>query len=193
MDVRGKICTWWWAHAHTVDKLLDEDIGEVTIYDNFFRGSEENLANALRDPRVKIHEAGGDILHSDILNSAVSGKDGVFHLAALWLLQCHEFPRSAFDVNIRGTFNVMEACVKQGVNRLIYSSSASVYGDAVREPMDEDHPYKNKNFYGATVAGEASDVITRYVYVGLRYMNVWSKAGLPRCLYCCDYENAGCN
>ena len=47
----------------------------------------KNLADAL-DPRVKIYEAGGDILHSDILNSAVAGKDGVFHFAALWLLQC---------------------------------------------------------------------------------------------------------
>jgi UDP-glucose 4-epimerase len=54
----------------------------------------------------------------------------VFHLAALWLLQCHDFPRSAFDVNIRGTFNVLEACVNAGVKRLVYSSSASVYGDA---------------------------------------------------------------
>ena len=85
-----------------------------------------------------------DLLHTDILNGAMKGMDGVFHFAALWLLQCHEFPRSAFEVNIRGTFNVMEACVAQGIERLVYSSSASVYGDAVREPMDEDHPYNNK-------------------------------------------------
>ncbi len=70
--------------------------------------------------------------------------DGVFHFAALWLLQCHEFPRSAFDVNVRGTFNVMEACVKKGIKRLVYSSSASVYGDAMQEPMDEDHPFTTK-------------------------------------------------
>jgi UDP-glucose 4-epimerase len=182
MDIKGKkflvIGGGGLIGSHTVDKLLQEDVGEVTIYDNFFRGSEENLADALKDPRVKIFEAGGDILHSDILNAAVAGKDGVFHFAALWLLQCHEFPRSAFDVNIRGTFNVMEACVQQGVERLVYSSSASVYGDAVREPMDEDHPYNNKNFYGATkIAGEAmlTSFHHRYDlnYVGLRYMNVY--------------------
>ena len=86
----------------------------------------------------------------------MKGADGVFHFAALWLLQCHEFPRSAFDVNVRGTFNVIEACVQQGVKRLVYSSSASVYGDAVEEPMTEDHPFNNTNFYGATkIAGEA--------------------------------------
>ena len=57
---------------------------------------------------------------------------------------------------MRGTFNVLEACVQQGVKRLVYSSSASVYGDAVEEPMTEDHPFNNKNFYGATkIAGEA--------------------------------------
>ena len=59
----------------------------------------------------------------------------MFHLAALWLLQCQEFPRAAFDVNIAGTFNVLEACVANGVKRLVYSSSASAYGDAVVEPM----------------------------------------------------------
>ena len=102
----------------------------------------------------------------------------MFHFAALWLLQCHEFPRSAFDVNVRGTFNVLEACVAQNVKRLVYSSSASVYGDAVREPMDEDHPFNNKNLYGATkIAGEAMARAYHHRYgldyVGLRYMNVY--------------------
>ena len=104
--------------------------------------------------------------------------DGVFHFAALWLLQCHEFPRAAFDVNIRGTFNVLEACVANGIKRLVYSSSASVYGDAVEEPMTEDHPFNNKNFYGATkICGEAMARAYHHRYglnyVGLRYMNVY--------------------
>ena len=142
--------------SHTVDKLLDEDVKEILIYDNMTRGNQENLSTALKDPRVRIHNVGGDILQTDILQDAFKGADGVFHLAALWLLQCHDYPRSAFDVNIKGTFNVMEACVSQGVKRLVYSSSASVYGDAEYEPMDENHPFNNKNFYGATkIAGEA--------------------------------------
>ena len=164
--------------SHTVDLLAREDVREIVVYDNFVRGSVGNLENALRDPRVKIFEAGGDIRQIDVLEAALNGADGVFHFAALWLLQCHEFPRSAFDVNVGGTFNVMEACVRQGVKRLVYSSSASVYGDAVQEPMDEDHPYNNKNFYGATkIAGEAMlrAFHHRYAlnYVGLRYMNVY--------------------
>ena len=142
------------------------------------RGSEKNLQNALSDKRVKICDIGGDILQTDILDKTLEGADGVFHFAALWLLQCHEFPRAAFDVNVKGTFNVMEACLKNNVKRLVYSSSASVYGDAITEPMKEDHPFNNKNFYGSTkIACEAMlrAFHHRYKlnYVGLRYMNVY--------------------
>jgi UDP-glucose 4-epimerase len=164
--------------SHIVDRLLKEDVREIVIYDNFVRGTRENLAAALNDPRVRIFEAGGDIMQRDILESALSGADGVFHLAALWLLQCHEFPQAAFDVNIQGTFNVINACVAMGVKRLVYSSSASVYGDALEEPMKESHPFNNKNFYGATkIAGEAMLRSFHHRYgldfVGLRYMNVY--------------------
>jgi UDP-glucose 4-epimerase len=164
--------------SHTADRLLAEDVKEIRIYDNFVRGTQENLAEALRDPRVKIFDVGGDICQADILDVAMKGMDGVFHFAALWLLQCHEFPRSAFDVNVRGTFNVLEACVANKIKRLVYSSSASVYGDAVEEPMTEDHPFLNKNFYGATkICGEAMARAFHHRYsldfVGLRYMNVY--------------------
>jgi UDP-glucose 4-epimerase len=173
--------------SHTVDQLVKEDVAEIRIYDNFTRGREENLSGALKDPRVKVFPIGGDILHRDVLDAAMEGMDGVFHFAALWLLHCHDFPRSAFEVNIGGTFNVLEACVKHKVKRLVYSSSASVYGDAVQEPMDEDHPFNNKNFYGATkICGEAMAraLHHRYglPYVGLRYMNVYG----PRA----DYKGA---
>ena len=73
-----------------------------------------------------------------------------FTLQALWLLQCHEYPRSAFNTNVLGTFNVMEACVHNKIERLVWSSSASVYGDSITDPMSEEHPFNNKNFYGAT-------------------------------------------
>lgn len=182
MDVRGKkfvvVGGAGLIGSHTVDCLLQEDIGEVLIYDNFVRGTRDNLNEALTDPRVRIYDVGGDVMQTDILQSAFEGADGVFHLAALWLLQCHEYPRTAFDVNVRGTFNVMEACVAKGVKRLVWSSSASVYGDAVEEPMTEDHPFNNKNFYGATkIAGEAMMRAFHHRYglnfVGLRYMNVY--------------------
>ena len=182
MDIRGKkflvIGGAGLIGSHTVDALLKEDVGEVIVYDNFVRGRMENLEWARKDSRFKVYDIGGDILQTDILEASMKGIDGVFHFAALWLLQCHEFPRSAFDVNVRGTFNVMEACTKLGVQRLVYSSSASVYGDALNEPMTEDHPFNNKNFYGATkICGEAllRSFHHRYAldYVGLRYMNVY--------------------
>ncbi|PIU41066.1 MAG: NAD-dependent dehydratase [Candidatus Omnitrophica bacterium CG07_land_8_20_14_0_80_42_15] len=182
MDIRGKrflvIGGAGLIGSHTVDELLKTDIKELAIYDNFCRGTEDNLREALKDQRCKIFSVGGDILQTDILDAAMKDIDGVFHFAALWLLQCHEYPRSAFEVNIRGTFNVIEACVKNNIKRLIYSSSASVYGDAIQEPMTEEHPYNNTNFYGATkIAGEhmCRAFFHRYKlpYVGLRYMNVY--------------------
>jgi len=151
--------------SHVVEELTKEDVKEIVIYDNFCRGTIDNLKSALRDPRVKIYEVGGDICQTDILDSAMKGVD-------------YEYPRAAFDVNIRGTFNVLEACIQHRVKRLIYSSSASVYGDAVEIPMTENHPYNNKTFYGATkVAGEqmCRAFHHRYGlnYVALRYMNVY--------------------
>jgi UDP-glucose 4-epimerase len=182
MDIKGKrllvIGGAGLIGSHTVDALIQQDVREIVIFDNFVRGRPENLADALKDSRVKVFEIGGDICQTDILEAAMDGVDGVFHFAALWLLQCHDFPRAAFDVNIRGTFNVLEACVRKKIQRLVYSSSASVYGDAVSEPMDEDHPFNNKNFYGATkIAGEAMARAFHHRYglpvVGLRYMNVY--------------------
>lgn len=164
--------------SHTVDELVKEDVKEIIIYDNFVRGTQENIEKVLKDPRVKVFEVGGDICQLDILNEALKDADGVFHFAALWLLQCHDFPRSAFKVNVEGTFNVLDACIVNNVKRLVYSSSASVYGDAVKEPMDEGHPFNNTNFYGATkIAGEAMARAYHHRYklpfVGLRYMNVY--------------------
>ena len=164
--------------SHAIDQLTKTDAAEIVIYDNFVRGTMENLSAALKDPRVSIFEAGGDITQTDILDAAIKGADGVFHFAALWLLQCHEFPRTAFETNVKGTFNVLDACVRNGVKRLVCSSSASVYGDAVVEPMTEDHPFNNKNFYGATkICGEAMARAYHFRYgldyVGLRYMNVY--------------------
>ena len=187
MDIKGKrflvIGGAGLIGSHTVDQLLREDIEEIRIYDNFSRGTRENLEKALRDPRVNIFNLGGELMHRDILNEAMKGIDGVFHFAALWLLHCYDYPRSAFEVNIGGTFNVLEACINNNVKRLVYSSSASVYGDALEEPMTEEHPYNNDNFYGATkIAGEHmchslyhryKNTDKKFDYVGLRYMNVY--------------------
>lgn len=164
--------------SHIVDQLLERDVAEVLVYDNFSRGRRDNLAGALEDPRCRIFPHGGDILHPDILDRAVEGVDGIFHTAALWLLHCHEYPDSAFEVNVRGTYNVIRAAIRAGVKRLVLSSSASVYGDALHVPMAEDHPYNNLTFYGATKI--ACEHLLRaqadqhgLEWVALRYMNVY--------------------
>ena len=164
--------------SHVVEELLKTDVAEVIIYDNFARGKMSNIEHYLKDPRCSLYPNGGDIREIDILNDAVSKVDGVVHLAAMWLLHCKDFPRTAFHVNIEGTFNVLEACVNNNIERLVYSSSASVYGDALEVPMTEKHPYNNRNFYGASkICGEAMchAFHDRYGldYVGLRYMNVY--------------------
>lgn len=161
-----------------IRELLKHDVKEVIIYDNFARGKKDNIAKSLSDPRCTIFPFGGDVREIDILDKAFAGVDYVFHLAAMWLLHCKDFPRTAFDVNISGTFNVLEACVKHKIKKLIYSSSASVYGDAVEVPMKESHPFNNRNFYGATkIAGEAMCTAFHDRYglevIGLRYMNVY--------------------
>ena len=164
--------------SHVVTELLKEDVAQVLVFDNLARGKLSNIQEQLKDSRCTVFEAGGDIREVDVLNKAMEGMHGVFHLAAMWLLHCKDFPRTAFDVNIQGTFNVLEACVNNNIERLVYSSSASVYGDAVEVPMTEEHPFNNKNFYGASkIAGEAMAraFYDRYglSYVGLRYMNVY--------------------
>ena len=164
--------------SFVVSELLKENVAEVIVYDNFARGKKDYLTESLKDPRCKLFPIGGDVREIDILDTAMKGVDYVFCLAAMWLLHCKDYPRTAFDVNIAGTFNVLEACVKNNVKKLVWSSSASVYGDAVELPMTESHPFNNKNFYGATkIAGEAMAAAFNDRYglevIGLRYMNVY--------------------
>lgn len=182
MDISGKhivvIGGAGFIGSHVVEELLKEDVAKVTIYDNFARGKHSNISEFLKDSRCQVFPDGGDIREIDVLNAALKDADGVVDLAAMWLLHCKDYPRTAFDVNIHGTFNVLEACVNNDIERLVYSSSASVYGDAVEVPMTEEHPFNNRNFYGATkIAGEAMcrAFYDRYdlSYVGLRYMNVY--------------------
>ena len=162
--------------SFVVTELLKENVGEIVIYDNLARGDMSYIEEQLKDPRCNYFK--GDLREIDLLNTAMTGCDYVIHLAAMWLLHCKDYPRTAFDVNIQGTFNVLEACVNNKVSRLAYSSSASVYGDASEVPMTENHPFNNRNFYGATkIACEAMcrAFYDRYNldYVGLRYMNVY--------------------
>ena len=142
--------------SFVVAELLKHPVNKVVMYDNFARGKKSYLDEQLNDSRCELFPIEGDIREVDILDKAMKDMNYVISLAAMWLLHCKDFPRTAFDVNIAGTFNILEACVNNNIEKLVWSSSASVYGDAVELPMTEDHPFNNKNFYGASkIAGEA--------------------------------------
>jgi UDP-glucose 4-epimerase len=171
--------------SHIVDELLTTEVASVTVLDNFVRGSRANLEGALQDPRVRLVE--GSVEDVPTLGRLLEEADYAFHLAALWLYECVHEPRAAIDVNVVGTWNVVEAAQRAGVKKVVYSSSASVYGDAIAVPMTEDHPFNNRTLYGATkVAGEqffrAFNEQHGLDWVGLRYMNVYG----PRM----DYQGA---
>lgn len=162
--------------SHIVDQLLAEPVREIVVLDNFARGARNNLDAAMADERVTLVE--GSITDIDLLDRLMEGTDCVWLLAALWLYECVHEPRSAIEVNCVGTFNVMDAAHRAGVKKVVYSSSASVYGDAAFTPMTEDHPFNNRTMYGATkIAGEqffrAYHEQHGLDYVGLRYMNVY--------------------
>ena len=162
--------------SHIVDQLIAEPVREIVVLDNFARGARHNLDAALKDERVSLVE--GSITDVALLDQLMAGTDYVWLLAALWLYECVHEPRSAIEVNCVGTFNVIDAAQRAGVKKVVYSSSASVYGDAVFTPMTEDHPFNNRTMYGATkIAGEqffrAYHEQHGLDYVGLRYMNVY--------------------
>jgi UDP-glucose 4-epimerase len=162
--------------SHIVDQLVLQPVAEVVVFDNFMRGRRESLARAERDPRVRVIR--GSITDQEALRDALTGIDGVFQLASLWLGECLNDPRSAWEVNVLGMWNIVEACLDLKVKRMVYSSSASVYGNALFTPMTEDHPFNNRTTYGATkIACEqmlrAIYQQHRFPYVGHRYMNIY--------------------
>jgi UDP-glucose 4-epimerase len=162
--------------SHIVDQLLQEPVREIMVLDNFVRGARANLRQAAQDKRVRIVE--GSITDLPLLRDLVQDVEYIFHLAALWLYECVHQPRAALETNVVGTYNVVEAAQQAGVKKVVYSSSASVYGDAVFIPMAEEHPFNNRTMYGATkIAGEqffrAFYEQHKMDYVGLRYMNIY--------------------
>jgi UDP-glucose 4-epimerase len=162
--------------SHIVDQLTDTAAREIVVLDNFVRGTRQNLRDAVRDERITVVD--GSVTDRALLAELMPGTDYVFHLAALWLYECVHEPRSALEVNVVGTYNVVEAAADAGVKKVVYSSSASVYGDAAFTPMTEEHPFNNRTMYGATkIAGEqffrAFNEQRGLDYVGMRYMNIY--------------------
>jgi len=160
-----------------VDQLVTAGASQVDVLDNLVRGRKANLDDALASGRVTLVE--GDIRDRDLVHDVSRGKDLVYHQAAIRITQCAEEPRLALEVLVDGTFNVYEAAVAGGVDKVISASSASVYGMAEQFPTSERHHHHNNDtFYGAAKSfNEGMLRSFRAMYgtdfVLLRYFNVY--------------------
>lgn len=162
-----------------VDYLLkefDKEIDQIIIFDDFSRGTKDNLKEALISKLVKIVK--GDIRDPKQVNKVIKGADYVIHEAVIRVTQCAEDPRLCNEILIDGTFNVLEACVKYQVKKLVFNSSASVYGQPIYLPMDEEHPFNNDTAYGAAkIANEQMAKAFRKMsdlnYIALRPFNAY--------------------
>src|SRR5437016_5822114 len=162
--------------SHVVDAVLAEGASHVVVYDNFAEGNLRNLESALETDQVEVVTR--DIRDYEDLEAAMKGCDFVFHTASIMLLEARVFPRKAIETNINGTFNVLQAAAKHGVQKVVFSSTGSVYGEPLFLPMDEDHPYNNETIYGATkIAGEQFcrnfHREHKLAFAALRYFNVY--------------------
>lgn len=161
--------------SHIVDELVREG-ARVVVYDSLIRGRVDHLDWARAHGSVKLVEA--DIRDRDSLREALKGVDYLFHQAAAWLRSCQTDPRLSLEVNVAGTFNVLEACVEAGVKKVIAASSSSVYGEGLYLPTDEKHPFNNDLFYGASKVANEQYYRAFYKKYGLdfvafRYLNVY--------------------
>ncbi len=162
--------------SHVVDAVLAESASRVVVYDNFAEGNLRNLESALQTGRVEV--VARDIRDYEDLEVAMKGCGFVFHAASIMLLEARAQPRKAIETNVIGTFNVLQAAVRCGVQKVVFSSTGSVYGEPLYLPMDENHTYNNETMYGATkIAGEQFcrnfHREHKLAFVGLRYFNVY--------------------
>jgi UDP-glucose 4-epimerase len=156
--------------SFVVEQLVAEG-ADVAVLDATPR--PENLSGVA--DKIAVFE--GDVRDVDAVTRAVEGAAGVFHMAVLPLGPTIDEPRLGLEVNVVGTFNVLEAATRAGVRKVVFSSASSVYGDT-DDTMDEAHPLGARTMYGASkIAGEY--LVRAFAdrdgleYVTLRYMNVY--------------------
>jgi len=162
--------------SHIVDELVKAGAEDVVVLDALSRGRPENLAWALDNGPVRLMQ--GDIADAAVVAEAVEARDLVFHQAALRITQCAEDPRAAHRVMVDGTFNVVEAAARASVRKLVYASSASVYGRSDAPFIAEDHSCTDATMYSAAkMYGESLlrtfRETTGLPFAVLRYFNVY--------------------
>jgi UDP-glucose 4-epimerase len=126
--------------SHIAGQLLGGGAREVVLLDNLSLGSADLLQPLLADPRCTLVRA--DVLRLNELFDPLAHADGVFAVAALMASSIGENPALGIDVNVRGILNTLEACRYQRVKKVVFSSSAGVYGAAQDDPTDEESPLR---------------------------------------------------
>jgi UDP-glucose 4-epimerase len=138
--------------SHTCVELLDAGC-DVTVFDNFCNSHPESLARVERITGKKLHLMRGDIRDRAALLAALreSRASAVMHFAGLKAVgESVSRPLAYYDNNVVGSLRLLEAMGECGVKTLVFSSSATVYGDPQRLPLTEDHPLSATNPYGQT-------------------------------------------
>lgn len=132
--------------SHLVDALVAEG-AHVIVLDNLKTGSLENLVDAWGS--IRFIEA--DVRDREAVEEAVQGQEIVFHLAANANVPYSvQDPVYDFEANVLGGYNVIRSCLESGVQRLVYASTAAVYGNPSYTPMDEGHLLNPISPYGAS-------------------------------------------
>jgi UDP-glucose 4-epimerase len=146
----------------------------VVILDNLSSGHRENLAALTGATFVE-----GDVRDPDAVGAAMAGVEVVFHLAAsVGNTRAIEHPLLDSEINVLGTLQVLEAARRHGARKIVYSSSAGIFGELKTLPIDEDHPAEPDTPYGASkLCGEKHCLAYARLYplesVCLRYFNVY--------------------
>jgi UDP-glucose 4-epimerase len=159
--------------SNLVDRLSPEN--RVIVLDNLSSGSLSNLEKS----RGRITLVKGDIRDKGLLKDLVTEVEFVFHLAAnVGNVKSIEDPAFDMEVNVKGTLNLLEACLNSRIKRLVFSSSGAIFGEAKYLPVDEDHPLNPESPYGASkLAAEKYCYAFHKVHglpiTALRYFNAY--------------------
>lgn len=174
--------------SHLTERLLTEG-HRVRVFDNFATGRRANIEAVRPAGPARLQVSTADLRDAEAVREAVRGVDGVFHLAALGSVpRSISNPGDTHAVNATGTLNLLVAMRDEGVARMVFAGSSSVYGALEELPKREDHPTVPISPYGLTkLMGEEYLRIFRELFemetVTLRYYNVFGPRQTPHSQY----------
>lgn len=122
---------------HVIPMLLERGY-QVRLFDNMFRGDRDKVAELVKAGGVELIDQ--DVRYGGAVHKAMAGCESVIHFAAVSINKSVSDPYESVDINMVGNHNVFAAAADHGVRRLVFASSASVYGDPTKLPMHEDDP-----------------------------------------------------